>query len=163
MILRPRTSDDDAAIAALTMAAFGTGPGDEAAIVTGVRAENAALVELVAVDGDGIVGHVLFSRMRCAPPALIAGLAPVSVTPSRQRSGIGDALIRAGLAACRDLGATGAVVLGHTDYYPRFGFSREAALPLICRYAALPAFMAMPLSPGGLDGVREVAYPAAFD
>ncbi len=163
MILRPRTPDDDAAIAALTMAAFGTAPTEEAAIITGVRAEGAAMVELVAVEDGVMVGHVLFSRMRCDPAANVAGLAPVSVTPARQRSGIGDALIRAGLAACHDLGATGAVVLGHPDYYPRFGFSREAALPLVCRYAASPAFMAMALKPGGLEGVAKVAYPAAFD
>jgi len=121
------------------------------------------MVELVAVEQGEIVGHVLFSRMRCDPPATLAGLAPVSVTPPRQRAGIGDALIRAGLSACRDLGATGAVVLGHPAYYPRFGFSRDAALPLRCRYAASPAFMAVALTPGGLEGVLEVAYPAAFD
>ena len=161
--LRPRAPEDDAAITALTMAAFGTGPADEAAIITGVRAEGAALVELVAVEDDEIVGHVLFNRMRCDPPADIAGLAPVSVSPARQGAGIGDALIRAGLAACRDLGSTGAVVLGHPDYYPRFGFSRDAALPLQCRYSASPAFMAAALTPGGLAGVRAVAYPHAFD
>jgi len=160
--LRSPNPDDHAAIREVVRAAFDKSRFDEAGVIDGVRAENAIAVELVAVEGDEVLGHVLFSRMTCDPSAFIVGLGPVAVSPAHQNKGIGEALCRIGLAACADLGAAGAVVLGHPTYYPRFGFSREAALPLRSPFSDLPAFMAMPLVSGGLDGVVEVAYPAAF-
>lgn len=165
MILRPALPADHAAIDLLTRAAFADVPGAgdyEVAVIAGVRAESAVVAELVAEREGQVVGHVLFSRMTSTPPAFIAALAPVAVAPAFQRAGVGSALIEAGLEACRRAGAVGACVLGHPDYYPRFGFSRAAALPLASPYAAAPGFMAMELVPGGLAGVRAVAYPAAF-
>ena len=162
MELRAPLPDDYAAIRQIVRAAFYKSRFDEAGVIDGVRADNAVAVELVAVEGEEIRGHVLFSRMTCDPPAPVVGLGPVAVSPAHQGKGIGDALCRAGLAACAELGASGAVVLGHPTYYPRFGFSREAALPLRSPFSDLPAFMAMPLTPGGLDGVEAVAYPPAF-
>ena len=166
MLLRPATPADHDVIAALTTAAFAgvfpDGPGGEAAIIAGVRAEGAVLVELVAETAGRIVGHVLFSRMTCDPPALVAGLGPVAVDPDLQRQGTGAALCRTGLERCRELGVAGVVVLGHPDYYPRFGFSAAAAAPLISPYAGSPAFMAMALKTSGLEGVRRVDDPAAF-
>ena len=165
MIVRPATPADHAAIDLLTRAAFADVPGAgdyEIAVIAGVRAEGAVVVELVA-DRDGkVVGHVLFSRMTSTPPAFIAALGPVAVAPAIQRAGVGSALIVEGLDVCRRAGAVGASVVGHVDYYPRFGFSRAAALPLASPYAAFPGFMALDLVPGGLAGIRAVAYPAAF-
>jgi putative acetyltransferase len=62
----------------------------------------------------------------------------------------------------RALGADAVVVLGHPAYYPRFGFSAEAAKPLVSPYAGSPAFMALELIPGALAATRRVFYPAAF-
>ena len=62
------------------------------------------------------------------------GLAPMAVLPARQRGGIGSALVRAGLDACRQLGCTTVVVLGHPAYYPRFGFQPASRFALGCEY-----------------------------
>ena len=141
----------------MVVAAFGR--DEEADIVEAVRAADGALVELVAEDDDRIVGHVLFNRMSCAVP--LAGLAPLSVAPSHQRIGIGGALTRAGLDACRGLGIKGCVVLGDPAYYGRFGFTRAPAT-LSSPYAHLAAFQALAFEPGVLDRPLAAAYPSAF-
>ena len=159
-MIRLATAADHAAIHAVVAAAFER--DDEARMVDEARAAGAALVELVAVDGGEIVGHVLFNRMTAPPGRRIAGLAPLSVRPDRQRQGVGDALTRAGLDALRAQGVEACVVLGHPDYYPRFGFRTAAAARVISPYAGSPAFMALELTPGALAAAVEVGYPAAF-
>ena len=158
--VRAAAPADHAAIDRVVDSAFGR--ADEAAIVRAVRAEGAALVELVAEDGGGIVGHILFSRMGTASGRLIAGLGPMAVTPGLQRGGVGKAMGQAGVAACRDLGVEAIVVLGHPAYYPRFGFSAETARTVVSPFAGRSAWMAMELRPGVLEHPIEVAYPAAF-
>jgi len=86
----------------------------------------------------------------------------VAVAPEAQGRGIGAALCRAGIEAVRALGVEAVVVLGHPDYYPRFGFSAEAARRLASPYAGSPAFMALELAPGALAAPLKVDYPAAF-
>ncbi len=162
MNIRPATPDDYPAIRAVTVAAFDTSSGDEAGIIEGVRAEGRDLVELVAeIDGE-IVGHILFNRMRTDPPLPVAGLGPLGVAPAHQSTGIGQALSRAGIEACRAAGMEAIVVLGHPPYYPRFGFSAQAAARIASPFAGRPAFMAMALTPGALDRPIKVDYPAAF-
>jgi putative acetyltransferase len=77
---------------------------------------------------------------------------------------VGSALVRAGLSACRALGARAVVVLGHPAYYPRFGFAPAWDFGLY--YGAPgqnPAFMALELEPGALRGQGgEVRYHPAF-
>ena len=92
------------------------------------------------------------------------GLAPMAVAPARQRGGIGSALVRAGLERCREMGAAAVVVLGHPDFYPRFGFLPAARLGLSCEYdVPAEAFMAMELEPNGLRGAAGiVSYHPAF-
>jgi len=158
--VRPAAAADHAAIRRVETAAFGR--EDEADIVEGVRSEGADLVELVAERDGQIVGHILFSRMTTQPARVMAGLAPVAVSPEAQGRGIGDALCRAGIEALRALGVEAVVVLGHPDYYPRFGFSAAAAKPLASPYAGSPAFMAMELAPGALAEPLKADYPAAF-
>jgi putative acetyltransferase len=166
VILRPAEPRDHAVIRDLVTAAFLTADhasGTEADIVEGVRAENAVLVELVAEDAGRIVGHVLFSRMTCDPAAFVAALGPVSVDPARQKSGLGGAMIREGLDRCRALGAEASLVLGHTDYYPRFGYSHAAVAQVASPYAASPAFMGLALKSGALDAPLKADFPRAFD
>ena len=158
--MRPATAADHAAIRRVEIAAFGR--EDEARMVEAARAEGAVLAELVAEQNGEIVGHILFSRMTVTPARFFAGLAPVAVSPKAQGRGIGAALCRAGIEAVRTLGAAAVVVLGHPDYYPRFGFSAEAARRLASPYAGSPAFMALELTPGALAAPLKVDYPAAF-
>jgi len=99
-----------------------------------LRSDGAVVVALVAVENDEIVGHILFSDLLIeAEQAVLhaVSLAPMAVLPDHQRRGIGSALVRQGLAICRERGKSIVVVLGHPAYYPRFGFSAELAQNLL--------------------------------
>jgi putative acetyltransferase len=153
-----------AAISAVHRAAFG---GEfEAALVERLRRDGLVLVSLVALDADEVVGHILFSDLSLeidGTPIAAASLAPMGVHPHRQRQGIGSLLVRAGLERLRQRHIAAAVVVGHPDYYPRFGFSADLARKLASPYAG-EACMALELIPHALAGYRgSVHYPAAFD
>jgi putative acetyltransferase len=148
--IRAAMAADAKAVDALIRAAFaGTAFGHqgEADLVRMIEADGDALVSLVAERGGDIVGHVLFSRMDVeadGDAVAAAGLAPVSVAPDRQRRGVGAALIRAGLDVLREQGVAMSFVLGHDDYYPRFGYSPELAARFVSPFSG-PHFMAMML------------------
>jgi putative acetyltransferase len=144
-------------------AAFGR--SGEADLVDRLRAEGAVLLSLVAeVDGQ-IVGHILFSRMTVETaqgPVAAVSLAPLAVLPSHQGRQVGSQLVRHGLAELRNRGERIVIVLGHRDYYPRFGFSPEKARHLASPFAP-ESFMALELSDAALAGIRgAVRYPSAF-
>jgi putative acetyltransferase len=88
----------------------------------------------------------------------------MSVTPERQREGIGSALVCAGLERCKEMGFVAAVVLGHPDYYPRFGFQPSSRFGIDSEYdVPEEVFMAMELQPGALDEKSgRVSYHSAF-
>ena len=148
--IRPATANDADAIDTVIRAAFaGTdfGHQGEAELVRMVGEDGDTLVSLIAEADGAVVGHLLFSRMAIeADGAALsgAGLAPVSVLPELQGQGIGDALIRAGLDALREQGVAISFVLGHTAYYPRFGYSPDLAARFASPFAG-PHFMAMML------------------
>jgi putative acetyltransferase len=148
--IRAATAADAEAVDTIIRAAFaGTdfGHQGEAELVRMIEADGDTLVSLVAERGGVIVGHVLFSRMDVEGDGAAlsgAGLAPVSVVPGSQGQGIGDALIRAGLAALREQGVAISFVLGHENYYPRFGYSPDLAARFASPFSG-PHFMAMML------------------
>jgi putative acetyltransferase len=154
---------DRSAIRSIHEAAFGR--PDEAGLIDILRAEGAVLASLVAEREGRIVGHLLFSRMwieTSTGEVSAAALAPVAVEPEHQRRGIGARLIRYGLDLLRAGGERIVIVLGHPQYYSRFGFSPANARPLESPFPA-DSYMAMELVPGSLDGIRgKVRYPAAF-
>src|SRR5205807_7027312 len=89
-------------------------------------------------------------------------LAPMAVIPLRQRQGVGTSLVREGLRKCAEAGHRIVVVLGHPDYYPRFGFSARLAERLMAPFSGA-AFMALELMPGALAEVAgEVRYAPPF-
>lgn len=154
-----------AEIAELVRAAFaqryGSGDG-EVALIAALGADGDVVVEMAALEEGEIIGHILFSRMTAEPPACrIAALAPVAVRTDRQNQGIGDALIRAGLAACEEQGIGAVIVLGDPPYYQRFGFDPALAAPLASPYAG-PHLQALEFRAGALQGVRSVAHAPAF-
>ncbi len=161
--IREEAQEDRPAIREINELAFGT--PEEVELVDRLRSDGLVLASLVACDGGEVVGHILFSEL----PIETAGrrirgaaLAPMAVRPDRQRQGLGSALVRRGLEACRALGVEAVVVLGHPAYYPRFGFSAETARHLEAPFSG-PAFMALELTPGVLDGVSgRVRYPPPF-
>ena len=96
-------------------------------------------LSLVATIDERVVGYILFTPVTIEPAAdrRIAGLAPMAVRPEYQRSGVGSQLIRAGLEECRRSGYSAVVVLGHPEYYPRFGFLAHT-FGLICEFPSPP-------------------------
>ncbi len=150
---------DHAAVRQTNLEAFGQ--PEEAGIVERLRAAGEVIAELVAREDGEVVGHILFSRLAVEPPARFAALAPMAVRPGWQRSGVGSALVRAGLDACRAAGEDAVIVVGHPEYYPRFVFSAEAALTVTSPFDG-PAFMALALKDGALDRPSTITYPAAF-
>jgi putative acetyltransferase len=134
MIIRPETPADYAIIGEILLAAFAAEPHSrqtEPLIVEALRAAGALTIGLVAEEDGIVAGHIAFS------PAKINGedcgwyiLGPVAVAPSRQRHGIGGALIREGLRQLRAFGAKGCALVGHPGYYGRFGFRHIAELTM---------------------------------
>ena len=157
LLVRDETLSDTAAVREIVTAAFGQ-PG-EAGLVDSIRANGRAVISLVAEENGVVVGHILFSPVTLEEGAArVLGLAPLSVAPEHQRRGIGGELMRAGLERARELDYNAVVLLGHPEYYPRFGFVPAAKLGLHCEYdAPVEAFMAIELRPGGLAGARGLA------
>jgi putative acetyltransferase len=146
MIVRPEREADHPAVRRVVEAAFGREA--EADLVDALRRDGDGLVSLVAELDGRTCGHVLFSRLGSDRGLALAQLAPLAVDPPCQRRGVGAALVVAGVRACRDVGLDGVVVLGHADYYPRFGFSAEAAAGLVSPFAGNAAYMAQALREG---------------
>jgi len=151
---------DHAAIEDVVTAAFGK--PDEARLVARLRADEDVMFELVAVEAGEVAGHIVFSRLWADRFELYAALGPLAVRPGLQRTGLGSALTRAGLDCAREFGAFGVIVLGHPSYYPRFGFSAEAAAQVRSPYSGSPSFMALALEDNAFEGPMSVAYPEAF-
>jgi putative acetyltransferase len=164
MRIRRESEADHAAVRALNEAAFETAA--EANLVEALRAKRISLVSLVAESGGTVVGHILFSPVMLAERSDLnaMGLGPMAVLPDHQRKGVGSALVREGLARCRQLGCRAVVVVGHPNYYPRFGFVPGTRYGIRCEYD-VPAdvFMIAELEKGALNGVAGVArYDNAF-
>lgn len=130
--IRYETTADINVIAELTVAAFKTlaiSNHTEQFIIEALRAANALSLSLVAEVDGRVVGHIAFSPLTLSDgSANWYGLGPVSVLPECQRQGIGSALIREGLARLKGWGAGGCCLVGHPDYYRRFGFQNVRGL-----------------------------------
>lgn len=162
--IRPETDADVQAIRFVNEAAFGR-PA-EADLVDALRARRVVMASLVAEADGAIVGHILFSLVSLSvqPRARLAGLAPMAVIPAYQRRGIGSALVRAGLRCCMDAGCAAVIVLGHPEYYPRFGFVPAAQHGLRSEYDVPDdVFMVAELEVGALTSTSGlIRYDEAF-
>ena len=155
--IRDEAATDRGVVRKIVTAAFGR--DDEARLVDRLRADGDAAISLVAVEEGRIVGHILFSPL--AAPFRALALAPVSMLPERQRSGIGSALIRAGLARAQAGGWEGVFVLGEPAFYRRFGFDPALAEGFRSPYSG-PYLMALALA-GKLPAASgAIAYAPAF-
>lgn len=162
--IRDEAPADYPAIREVNERAFG-GTG-EPKLVDMLRASKKLVISLVAVHQNRVVGHISFSTVTVAeaPENLRAvGLAPMSVLPEFQNRGIGSKLVRDGLEACKRAGYDVAVVLGHTNFYPRFGFVKAKDYELDNEYDAVDSFMVLELQKGALEKIRGlVKYSSEF-
>jgi putative acetyltransferase len=166
VLIREERSEDRAAVHEVNRQAFPT-PA-EADLVDALRGAARPWISLVAEAGGRVVGHILFTSVRVVGEAgerAALGLAPMAVHPDYQNRGIGSRLVRAGLEACRAQGHPVVFVLGHPDYYPRFGF--QSAAPRGLHYKGPefdPYFMVAELEPGALEGwAGRVEYRPEFE
>jgi putative acetyltransferase len=131
----------------------------EAELVEKLRTSGDSVLALVAEDDSQIVGHVLLSKMEGPFPAL--ALAPVSVIPDKQRTGIGSALIQNAVDRARSAGWAAIFVLGDPSYYERFGFDQKAAAGFTSPYAG-SYFMVLTLSSPFAFTTGELRHAPAF-
>ncbi|MDB5494560.1 MAG: hypothetical protein JWP86_1897 [Phenylobacterium sp.] len=162
MQIRRERPEDATTIHALTDAAFMGRPfsdGAEAQVIDGLRATGALTLSLVATHDREIVGHIAFSPVTINGEAGgWFGLGPVSVWPDRQRTGIGQGLIREGLRRLRAMGAGGCVLLGDPAYYARFGFENDPNL----RNVGAPPWAFQCLTLNGPRPRGEVSFHPCF-
>lgn len=165
MLIRPEEEKDIPAVYSVNAAAFGTSV--EADLVDALRRRARPLISLVAEHSNAILGHIMFSPVSLTghPDLKLMGLAPMAVAPAHQRQGIGSALVRAGLERCKQSGFGAVVVLGHPEYYPRFGFLPSARFGIGCEYKVPEdVFMVLELQSGYLSGVSgTIHYHPAFN
>jgi predicted N-acetyltransferase YhbS len=139
--------------------------GDEPDLVVRLRKSKAFIPELslVAVANDEIFGHILFTKMKIGSHPSLA-LAPVAVLPAYQRKGIGGKLIREGHRIAKQLGYASVIVVGHADYYPRFGYQPASRWNITAPFEVPDeAFMAIELIPGTLEKVNGmIEYAREF-
>jgi putative acetyltransferase len=141
----------------------------EANLVEKLREHCAEALSLVADEGNRVVGHILFTPVvveQGTQRTVGMGLAPMAVVPDRQRQGIGSQLVRRGLEILRDRGCPFVIVVGHPQYYPRFGFEPASKYELRCQWESVSkeAFMTAILDATVMAGVSGVAtYRPEFD
>lgn len=155
--IREESPRDQKAVYQVVYAAFGQSA--EADLVNALQRAGDSAISLVAEEEGRIVGHVLLSKMEAPFPAL--ALAPVSVIPTRQRSGIGSALIQTAVSLARSAGWAAIFVLGDPDYYTRFGFDSEATAGFTSPYAG-HHFMLLKLSPSLPATIGTLRHAPAF-
>lgn len=170
--MRQERPADHPKVEALIEAAFAKLPESdqtEHQLVARLRWSDAFIPELsiVAEVGEEIAGHIILTRIliRNGPKAEESlALAPVSVHPTWQRQGIGGQLIREAHRVAAGLGHGSVVLLGHADYYPRFGYRKASEYGIQLPFEVPEELcMAIELRSGALDGVSGmVEYPQAF-
>lgn len=165
LIVRAETEADQDAVRLLNERAFGQ--PNEAALVDALRKTARPQVSLVAEMNGQVVGHIFFSPVTIESEASVfpaLGLAPMAVLPEFQNQGIGSELVRRGLKECQSINQDIVVVLGHPDYYPRFGFVPAHQKGLKCEYPVPDeVFMVVELREGALAGRKGlVKYRPEF-
>ncbi|RLQ97549.1 N-acetyltransferase [Falsibacillus albus] len=144
---------------------------NEGKLVDAIRESKYFIPELslcAVTDEDELIGHIMFSTIfleteKETVPTL--GLAPMAVLPGHQHQGVGSMLVKEGKNRCRELGFKHIAVLGHSGFYPRFGFEISKNKGIEPPFPVPPeAFMVMELENGSLENLKgRVKYPKAFE
>jgi len=156
LTIRLETPEDRVSIRHVNQEAFGQ--KEEAEIVEKLRDRGVLSLSLVAVQDDVVVGHIAFSPVEITSESSsfeALALAPMAVLPPHQNKGIGSQLVLAGLNECRRLGHEITVVLGHPNYYPRFGFVPAIPKGIKCEFEVPDeAWMVLELREGAFAGIQ---------
>jgi len=166
--IRSEKPEDKAAIYEVNKSAFNQ--DNEARLVDALRESDVFIPELslVAEINGKIIGHILFTRLVIVSQDGIRHdsltLAPMAVRPDKQRQGIGTELVKHGLAKARELGFDSVIVLGHKEFYPRFGFVPSSRWNIKAPFDVPDdVFMALELKQGSLKDVSGIVeYPPDF-
>ena len=166
MIIRLEQQTDRQQIRIINKNAFDTDA--EANLVDLLRQSNIPLISLVAEVDNQLIGHILFGPVTLAEQTqacAIAGLAPMAVLPAWQNKGVGSRLVKDGLKHCAEAVYDAVVVLGHPDYYPRFGFVPASRFHIKSEYEVPDeVFMLKELKQSALKGIKGVVqYHRAFN
>lgn len=164
ILLRVERAEDCASVRRVNELAFGR--ANEADLVEALREKARPYISLVATLDGEVIGHIFFSpvSVESADAFTAMGLAPMAVLPTHQNQGIGSRLVWEGLRESQLLGYDIVVVLGHPNYYPRFGFVPASLKGLRCEYdVADDVFMVAELRRGALAGRSAlVKYHSEF-
>lgn len=166
LLVRKEIEGDESAVRRVNELAFGG--TSEAVLVDALRKNPQPHISLVAeLDGE-VVGHIFFSPVRIESDSTsftALGLAPMAVLPELQNRGIGSELVRQGLKACFEMNEKVVLVLGHPEFYPRFGFVPAKSKGLSCEYPVPDeVFMVAELEEGALsERVGLVKYSSEFN
>ncbi len=162
IIIRNETDADVGAITEVTVAAFKTleiSNHTEQFIIEALRVAKALTISLVAEVDGRVIGHIAFSPLTISDGTRNwYGLGPVSVLPEYQRQGIGKALIREGLSRLKEMNAQGCCLVGHPDYYRKFGFKNMPGL----MHEGVPQEVFFALSLGGHTPQGTVTFHDGF-
>ncbi|MDI6402372.1 N-acetyltransferase [Balneolaceae bacterium ANBcel3] len=160
MIIREEEKRDFDAIISLNDAAFGQ--PQEGIVIDKVRNSDSEVLSLVAEMDNTIVGHIFYSTVviECQNETVYGmGLAPMSVLPEYQKQGIGKKLVHESLKILKNKGVPFIIVLGHEDYYPKFGFETASKYGIKCQWEGVPdeAFMIMIFNSDRMSTIHGVA------
>lgn len=154
--IREERPGDIAAVRAVNRRAFGQ--DQESNIVEALRTNGGALLSLVAKVNNEVVGHIMYSPLSVDGTVHGAALGPMAVLPEHQRRGIGSKLIEAGNRKLKDSGYPFIIVVGHSDYYPRFGFRPASEYGIKCEWDVPDdVFMVPILDQAKMQGVSGLA------
>lgn len=129
----------------------------EANIVDALRSNRAAWLSLVATLDERVIGHIMYSPLEVGQ-LTGAGLGPMAVLPEHQRQGVGSRLVEAGHRHLKEAGCPFIIVVGHADYYPRFGFRPARPLGITCAWEVPDnVFLLLALDPGKMQAVSGLA------
>ncbi len=168
VIIRPETEKDYAKITQVNDLAFGQ--KNEGLLVEKLRQTENYIpkLSLVAELNKEVIGHILFYPVTvhsCGSTYSTLSLGPMAVIPAYQRKGVGRQLVFEGLEAAKALGHESVIVIGHPDYYPRFGFRLASKWDIQSPFEVpVEVFLALELVEGALRGKRgTVEYPKEFE
>ncbi len=160
MKIRLENKNDFNAIKIVNDKAFGQ--PQEGNVINKLRGSDPQVLSFVAEINSQVVGHIFYStaKIECDNKKIVGlGLAPMAVLPEYQKQGIGKMLIKESLSAITKKYIPFIIVLGHADYYPKFGFEKASKHAISCQWNGIPdeAFMIMILDKEKMSGIHGIA------